>query len=510
MATTSALKPAVWLAAMVSLPTAHAQEQAWRAEAEVSATLTATDNSGYTDVQQSRGDVILNVEPRLRLNSRGGRVSFQGEVGANALTYLRDTQPNRVLPHAQLGMQSTLVERWFYFDASAVVDQTASNPYSARPDGASSFNQITTRRFRLSPYLDHWFSPSLSLTARSDHAWTRRNGRYSAADPRRDAYEQQQTLRLDQQPLPLGGTLEYLRQDTRYSGDADSVLRLDIVRGVLNYALDPQLVLGAIAGRERSEFSLSEHTDSLYGVRVRWLPTERTDLTASIERRFFGTGWNAEFTHRTPFLAVHLRSFREPTAQPSSQILSPGGGSVSELLDAILTTRHPDPVARETLVRSIIDDLGLPETLTGPVEVFADYAQLQQGTSLSVALLGRRTTVAVALHARRYRQLSRSDDPLTPDPSFASDNDQLGVTFDLTRQLTPHTSATLALRASRVEGLGSREGDYSREKSARLSLQHALSPDTSVTLGARRQLLDSNVSDSARESAAFVAVNHRF
>lgn len=520
MATTEArlsllrsLKPLAGLAAAASLSVVHAQQlqqPAWRAEAEVTATLTATDNSGYTDARESRGDTLLSVEPRLRLNTRGGRVSLQGEIGASALRYLRGTQPNRVLPQALLGMQSTLVERWLYLDASAAVDQAASNPYSARPDGASSFNQITTRRLKLSPYLEHRFSPEVSFLARSDHAWTRRNGRQSADDPRRDAYEQQQTLRLEQQPLPFGGSIEYLRQDTRYAGDAESVLTLDTVRAVANYAVDPQLVLGVIAGSERSEFALREHTDTVYGVRASWQPTERTDLTAAVEHRFFGTGWEAQFTHRTPFLSVNLRSFREPTAQPSSQILSPGGGTTSELLDAILTTRYPDPVAREALVRTIINDLGLPETLTGPVEVFADYAQLQQGTSLSVALLGRRTTLALAVHARRYRQLARSDDPLGPEASFASDNEQLGVSIDLTRRLTLQTSVSLALRASRVEGLGSRDGDFTREKSARLSLQHALSPDTSVTLGARRQLLDSNVSAPARESAAFAAVNHRF
>lgn len=492
------------------LPPEPQASQAWRLEADVTTTVTATNNSGYTDVQQSRGDVIVNVEPRLRFNSRGGRVSVQGEVGANALSYLRDTQPNRVLPLAQLGMQSTLVERWLYVDGSAMVDQTSSNPYSARPDGASSFNQVTTRRLRVSPYVDHWFTPSLSLLARSDHAWTKRNGRYAAADPRRDAYEQQHLVRVEQQPLPLGAMAEFTRQDTRYDGDADSVLTIDVARGIVNYAVDPQLVVGVIAGRERSEFSLTENTDTLYGARVRWLPTERTDLTAAVERRFFGTGWNAQFTHRTPYLAVHLRSYREPAAQPASQVLAPGGGSVAELLDAILTTRYPDPVAREEMVRNIVQDLNLPDNLSSPIEVFADYAQLQQGTSLSVALLGRRTTVALALHSRRYRQLSRSDDPFTPEPGFTSDNQQFGVTVDITRRLTPQTSVTLWLSGSRIEGLGARDGDYTREKVARLSLQHALSPDTAVTLGARRQLLDSNVSAPARESAAFVAVNYRF
>jgi hypothetical protein len=197
------------------LPPEPQASQAWRLEADVTTTVTATNNSGYTDVQQSRGDVIVNVEPRLRFNSRGGRVSVQGEVGANALSYLRDTQPNRVLPLAQLGVQSTLVERWLYVDGSAMVDQTSSNPYSARPDGASSFNQVTTRRLRVSPYVDHWFTPSLSLLARSDHAWTKRNGRYAAADPRRDAYEQQHLVRLEQQPLPLAAMDEFTRQDTR-------------------------------------------------------------------------------------------------------------------------------------------------------------------------------------------------------------------------------------------------------------------------------------------------------
>lgn len=484
--------------------------RAWRLDAGVSATLTATSNSGYTDRQQSRSDRILNLEPRLSFARRGGRVRLAGDLSASALHYFDDTQPDRVLPRASLNLESMLVDRWVYLDASAEVDQTASDPYASRPDGRSAFNQITTRRFLVSPRIDHWFTPSLSLLARSDFAWTRRNGDYAADDPRRDSREQQHFVRLEQQPLPLGGSLEYVHQDTRYDGDVDSVLTLDTLRAVVSYAITPQLSVGIVGGREHSEFSLSEHTDSLYGVRLRWQPTERTLLTSAVEDRFFGTGWDLQFTHRMPFLAVHFRSFREPTAQPSSQILEPGGGSVRNLLDAILTTRYPDPVAREELVRRIIRDLNLPETLRGPIEVFADYAQLLRGNHLSVALLGRRTTVAVNLYQRRYWQLTREDDVLAPDPSFASDHEQVGAALDVTRRLTPQTSLGLLLQYSRIEGLGSREDDFSRERIVRVTLQHQLSPDTAVTLGARRQLLRSNVSSSAREAAAFVGVSHSF
>jgi uncharacterized protein (PEP-CTERM system associated) len=468
---------------------------------------TATNNGGFDDSRQAQGDVIVEVSPRLQVNTKGAKHRFQADVELNALKYVRHSQPDRILPKGHISLKSELIDQWLFLDSSVDLDQTNENPYAARADGASSFNRINTTRFSLSPFIQRDFGSELALQMRSDNVWTRRNGAYSESDPRRDSVLHQHLFKMERRPIPLGFSFELSQQETRYSGDTDTVLDIAAARGIANYAVDPQFVLGLAVGAERSRFALSKTTESTYGVRARWLPTERTDLTLGLDKRFFGTGWGLELRHRAPWIALYLRLTREPTATPASQVLSPGEGDVAALLNAALTTRHPDAEERARLVRSLIDQLGLPARLSGPLEVFADYAQLQQSASLTMTLLGRVNNVSLTAYSRSYRQLARADDVIGLG---AGDNRQRGGVVEVSHRLSSISAIQLSLGASRIEGLGSRQDDHTTNQWARAVLDYRLSPSSSVNVGVRRQFVKSNVTGSARESGLFAGIAHQF
>ncbi len=486
---------------------APAPQPAWVIEPRLNATVIGTDNSGYSS-PGGESDQVLDLTPRLRVTGRGLRTELDADIGVHVLQYLQDTRDGRVLPDARAQLNSTLIDRWAYLDARLVAEQTSADPFLGRPDLSTSVNRITTTRLRLSPYLDHRFSPSVSMQARSDNAWTRRGGEYDPTDPRRDAFEQRNFLRLAQQSPRLGLAGELQQFDARYSGTGE-VLSTNAARGIVSFGFGPQIQLGLVAGRERARFSGIESEESVYGLRGLWLPTERTNLRASVEKRFFGTGWEAQFTHRSPLWALQFRSFREPTALPASQVLSPQSTDVATLLDAILTTRHPDPVQRRALVRSMIDSLNLPEILERPVEVYSDRAQLQTGSSASFALLGRRTTASVTVQSLRLEQLRDEDGLSTPLPSTLQlDNKQRGIGVDVRHRVAPQTTLGARARASRIEGVT--VAGQTTEKTLQLSLTHSLSQRAAVTVGVRRQMLDSTVRADARENAVFVGLSQRF
>src|SRR5690606_19862063 len=140
-------------------------------------------------------------------------------------------------------------------------------------------------------------------------------------------------------------------------------------------------------------FAVQADTDSVYGARLAWRPTERTDLNASVGHRFFGWGGKLEARHRSPFLALAARLERGPIARPSSLLLVPAGGDLASLLDAAFTTRYPDAAQRDAIVRNLMTSRGLATELSGPVDVFPDYVQLRQFASLNATFLGRTTTV---------------------------------------------------------------------------------------------------------------------
>jgi uncharacterized protein (PEP-CTERM system associated) len=478
---------------------------------ELTATVTATNNGALTGDAQAQHDLIVDIAPRLSFHSRGGGYTLDGDVALDALVYTQKSAPDRVLPSGRVALKSSLVDRWLYLDVDGTAEQTAANPFGVLTDVPSSVNRVTTLRYGLAPYLSHEFTPTLSLLARAEQHWTRRRADDDTTLLLRDARESNNTVRLTERAHPLGYSFEYSGQRTTYLGDTQTALSTEAVRAVATLAPQPHIVLGAVGGRERNEFSLTRRTDPVYGLRFELVPGERSSLTAAAEHRFFGTGWDVQLKHRSPFLALALRAVRQPVALASSQLLGTAS-STAGLLDAMLTTRHPDPVARGALVSDLIARLGLPQQLRGPVEVFSDAPQLEQGLDLSAALRGRLTTLTLSAFQRRYSRLMRADDPLAPLLPDDQANRQQGVALNLNRRLDPLTALNFGLSTNRLRGQGAREGDVTEQRLATVSVSRQLAPATTVTLGARRRLSDTTVAGAAdvHESAAYATLSHRF
>jgi uncharacterized protein (PEP-CTERM system associated) len=490
---------------------AQAQEppRSWRIDAEIKVGATATTNSGVSDSQQLGSDLIVDVAPKVTVKHEGGRAKVDGDLQLNTLGYAGGTQPNRVLPKGQLRFSIEALERWFYVEAQAVIDQTNSNPFAARGDGDSALNKVNSLQYRLSPYLQRSFTPTLSMLARIDLEWTRRSGEYSISDPRRDQRSRRALYRLEQLPRPFGGSVEFNASETRFITDVEPVLRLSEGRAVASYQFDPSLTLGLVLGRGRTEYLQASQGDTFGGARLQWAPSQRTSLKASAERRFFGTAYNTEFSHRSPFVGIYLNLLAEPSGQPTSFLLNPGG-DVAGLLDAIFTTRFPNPAERAAVVQGVLNGLGQPSSLTRPAEVFSDYAQLQRRGNLAIVLQGRRSTVSLRLQTLSASQLNRADSPFVPAPGFGADNRQRLVSLDINRRLQNDLRVDFSITSGRIEGLGALAGSLTTEQIARLTLTWEINPDLSATAGLRRQVVNSTVTLSAQEWALIAGLLHRF
>jgi uncharacterized protein (PEP-CTERM system associated) len=255
--------------------------QAWRIEPELRATVTATDNSGYTDSIQAKGDVIVNIAPRLNIRGRGAQYRIRGDFGLDALEYASNTQPGRVLPSGRLSLESELIDRWLYLDGVLLADQTADNPYSARADGGASFNRVTLVDYRVSPYLKHSFGADTTVLVRADLGVRRWLGEYRSdlgEQPRKNEYTTQYLASFENRADPLGGSLEFSSQRRRIQDEAQQSFSIDSARVVPSYALDPQFTLSLVAGAERSKFAASDVKESIAGLRVVAIPTARTDI----------------------------------------------------------------------------------------------------------------------------------------------------------------------------------------------------------------------------------------
>ncbi len=485
--------------------------QAWFVQPVISSTVTATSNSGYTNATAAESDLIVNVSPGIVVRGNGPRFKVDGAFYLDALEYVNDTQTSTVLPRGAINTSSTLVERLLFLDASFSAVQTSQTPFGARPEGMSSYNTETTTQARFNPIIRHEFSEHVQLNAYANNTWLHTSNRSGAAtNPRDNAYVQDQFLSIERKPAPFGVELQVAHQDTRYANQDYSALTIDNYRGVVSYAFAEQVTVGLIGGHERDRVPYGEVSDSIIGVNTKWQPSERTKFDATLENRFFGLGWDAEFQHRTPFQAWNLRLVRRASTYASTLASLPTGGNVESLLDATLTTRYPDPIERSRVVQEVIAARGLPTTLAGPVDIYTEAAQMEQSVTATYLITGARDSLACSYYFDKRGPLPI---PGTPDPLQAllsPANSQHGLAFQYNHRLTPLVSLDALARWSRLDGHGSTEGNNSREKVYRAGLSWMLAPQSSGSVGLRWQQHRSNVAADAEETALYMGLDHRF
>lgn len=479
----------------------------WTNHASVEARVTATDNAALAAGEPARGDVYSSLRPALRVTGHGPNSDLTLNAAADLVMYARGTQPDRALPILEGALKSVVVDRLLYFDANADVHQTEANAFAPRNDASSTSNLRTVSTYRLSPYLQHEFSQSVSLLARYDQSQSRESG-----SDGNGLHSRNSVVRLEGKPVPLGFSLAVSNLENYSSGLAFSELQVTTAKAGVSLAAFDEVVIGVAAGVERTHLLLSDQNDNLYGLNFRWTPTPRTDLFANVERRFFGNGGELRLIHRTPFSALSLRINREPVTATSSLGVLGAGGDVGAFLGAILSRSTPDPLQRAAIVQNLIASRGLQTSFAGATDFIATYPQLQTGVAASWVYSRSKTVASLSLYGQSLHQLIRGEAPALPLAAVATDSRQFGAAVDVNYRLTPETSLDSAISWSRIQGLAATAGQSTRESGVRFALLQNLSPRTGMTVGIQHRLVDSNVGQvqSYRPTLVFVGATHRF
>lgn len=488
--------------------------QGLRVVPTVDVRVAASNNIEFATDARAQNDVAIDLFPQLSVSGQTARLRVNGTAGVNIVRYVNGSLRNQLLPRADLGIGATLVDRFLFVEGQVTADRTVADPLSATPGGETSYNVLSSVRTRLSPYIDYRPTPDLQFYARSDSTLIRQSGAtLSATDINRDATVQQGLVRLQHRPVPLGFAAEVTSQDSRLrDSESGSGLKTAAARLTLSYAPVPELAIGLRAGRETSKFTLEDVEEPLYGGTLQWTPSERTSLRLEAEDRYFGRGWLVDVRHRSPFLALTARSERTPTTSPLSLALLGAGGDLAGLLDSILSTRVIDPVARAAQVQDILRERGLSGTVGRPLEIFTQSAQLSQSNEFVASLYGVRHVVTLSVFLRKAANLTLDGAQVT---GATSRSRQDGGSLEVSRRLTPLDSLDIRVDGLRVRiftraaVVADESVQASVNKSVRFTYTRNLAPNTSATLGARRQLLNSSTSN-AQETTVFAGLSHRF
>ena len=484
-----------------------AAAQGWTVNSAVDGLVTASSNANHATGDAARKDVIASVQPSFYLVGQSGFYRVHATVGAELVAYANATQPNRAYPLILANGNATLNPRFLFVDAAVSSRVAERDAYASRTDSGTTENRQILTTYRISPYINYDISPASSFYARHEEMYSHSNAVLAA-----NQLFSNTEVRLTRKPLPFGGSLEFANHTVQYSGAGDSKWSNDTLKAKGDIGIAGELVFGPTLGAEHTKLFLEDHNDALYGAHLTWIPNERVSLKAEVEKRFFGVGGRLDAHHRSPFMSFALQVERIPVTTASSLGVGASGSNLSTFLDSILTTRFPDPAARQAIVTDLVTSRGLQTKLQGSVDILAEYAQLQDRAQATWMLLGSRNIIVFSIYGQRLRQLTREGETGGGLVIANQDNRQVGGTVSLNRRLSPQVTLDMSAVFSKIDGLGLRKGDASRDRTFRISAVRMIAPRTGVSIGMQYTNFDSNIPgiDSYRAPSAFVGMNHRF
>jgi len=277
----------------------------------------------------------------------------------------------------------------------------------------------------------------------------------------------------------------------------------------LLYQVEPQLQLTADGGYEDNHYTLTNYHGPIYGVGATWHPTDRTDVTASWEHRFFGASYQFLFEHRTPLSVWDVNASRNITTYPQQLATLPAGSSVALLLDQLLLATIPDPTQRQSYINQLIQSGGFPTLTSAPVNIYNQQITLQEGVNTTMGLLGVRNRNFVSGFYLRQQPISGAGTPLPGFLSTSNNNTQSGGDFIWTHNLTGSTSLATTFNYLRTVNNEPLTGT-TNQGWVNVTLTTTLSPSTSVSGGARYQKLRSDISTSYTEAAVFIGLTYTY
>jgi uncharacterized protein (PEP-CTERM system associated) len=473
----------------------------------VGATMAATNNGGLDENGRQQFDFITAIRPELEIVHAAPGLSVNVHAAANLVDYANGGQSNGVLPDARGTVDSTLLDRWLYFNVAAYVRSAESDPFGVRTDDLIAANRQVESGFLAAPFLQHDFGPNSSVLARQQFATTRNDAGSGAR-----LSSNLTLLRFERRPTPLGLSADVSRLDNHASNQGDSHYSLTTARLRGALLVGGEVEIGALVGKDRSDYLDSRHTDPLYGGALDWNPGPRTHFEFELEHRYFGQSGTLRFDHRTPFLALALVLRRQPVDAGASFGAPGQGADLRSALNAILTTRYPDPGVRAGVVDGLVSGSGLNPETTGAVNIIGDYPQLQTAAQADLTLLGTRNTLKLTVYGMTTRMLMRDGEPVAAPSTTDADTRQRGATLQFERRIGPHLSAALQGTWSRIEGLGADAADRSSEQTWRASVLRHLSPRSDVSVGIQWYRFTTTTPglQSFDATLAIVGLSHRF
>jgi uncharacterized protein (PEP-CTERM system associated) len=476
--------------------------RAFFVEPYVSIRETYTDNNRLA-ANNNASEFITQASAGVNMRANSARLRGHLSYTLTGLVYARDTADNELQHALNAFATGEAVENLAYVDVGASVSQQLISAFGTQsPDSAvGNSNRAEVSTYSLSPYLRGTAAAFADYEARLSYKSTK-----SDQSALSDVATSGALLRLMRESAlgPLGWSLELSRQVIDYSAGREN--EEDRIQGEATWAVRYDLALTAIAGRESNNFvSAEKQANNVWGGRVSWRPTPRTNVLVERQHRFFGDAHVVDLSHRTPRTVWTFLDTRHVQTSQGQPVLG-SLGTAFDLLFRHFESIEPDPVARQFLVISYLR----ANNINPAAEVIAPFltsrVTLERLQQLSFAWRGLRDTLVLTASRSDSRRLDTVTSVL--DDFTNSDRiDQRGLVANVTHRLSPISS--LGVIGAYREVLGSADALATKLRSLTVQWSSSLTSQSDVSAGARHAVFDSATS-SYDETAVFVTLLWRF
>lgn len=478
-------------------------ERTWTIRPRVTLTETLTDNVAINRTATSKkSDLITELAPGIRIEARTARLKGYFDYALRGQFY---TQTDNSRTQNSLNTFGTLeaVDNWLFMDFSGTIAQQAISAFGAQSPGSGTINNNSTETatYRLSPYIRGQFAGTVDYLLRYNLSTTRSDGANLANT---DLAQWVGQLKGGTPFQNLRWTIDANQQTSEYSTGRKT--EAEALRAMGTYTLHPQFRISLSGGRESNNYASQEQeTHSTHGYGFDWSPTERTQLSAFKEKRFFGDGHNINFNHRFPRSSIRYTDTRDVSLLPN-QFSSVGTGTVYDQWFQLLANTEPfasmPPGTKEIEVAKAVE-LVLAQLQLNPNQqttssFLSSRASIQRRQQLALALSGVRNTVTLMLN-RNESQSILAAAALNDDFSQNSVIRQQGFSVNVSHRLSDLSNLTLL--ASRQESTGTGTATIKTTMTMyQVNVSTRLGAKTTGSLSARRAQFDST-SDPYTENA---------
>lgn len=477
------------------------QGRAWTIKPRVTLTETWTDNVRLGSTQgNGDADLITQIAPGIRIDGKSARLKAFLDYSLNAQTYLK-TDNSRIQNALNSFATLEAVDNWLYVDANARIAQQAISAFGAQSPSASSINSNSTETstLQLSPYIRGQLAGWADYALRYNRSATRSNASTVS------------NVDLDEWAAQLSGStpfrsLRWSLDGSRQAVDYSSGRETEASRffGRLTYMLTPQFrVIGSGGWEQNNYASLDQQARTTHGYGFDWNPTERTQVSAFKERRFFGDGHNVSISHRFPRSSIRYTDTRDVSVLPN-QFSSVGIGNVYDIYFEQFASLIPDPVQRAAFVNAFLAQAGISPNTQVTSSFLSSRATIQRRQQLSLTLQGARNSITF-LANRNQSEATLATPAVVDDFSQANVIRQQGFSLNYSHKLSELT--TLNALVSRQESTGS--GSISQKTTTnllQLNLSTKLGAKTNGSLSVRRS--ESDGTTSFKENALIGTVSY--